>query len=677
LFSGFYGNIFHLRTNRECRDLANLSIRDFWNVRGQGIRYPSQALYIYYFIKLMRKMMSPCVNYLPPMPHARRMWLKRVTLYGIPDFGSGNCTPFLQVLPSPWQHHQTSLLYNSSWDQPQFATYEADPHGSICFETNCLIQGDITIRCFHASSGGLLGKNVSQIFHFVFHTDFLGKKNLKHSKGIYRLLKHEIDDANLNRRFLEEFHVDCYLAAQDQQDDDEAATTTATATATAATATADVTVTAYHDFDRSTQDRESSRARVEKLEFADDTMAFPPQALARSGPIGQTRNQNSTMTANSASMMGWLFKQGGFVKNWKRRWFVLKDGKLSYYVDASRPTPLGVVDVRNAVVDACSSNEIQFKTNSNLFYFKVIPSKEKRIWYFGADTEDEMALWIRNIMKESCYDFVHSSVGFNHSSIVATSDGSSCSSCNRRNTTSTTGGRDPGVSMQRRRSEHEQTPLKQQSFFCQELDARPSGQLNYHEQSVTKRTPLQQQQQQQLGSMKFVASRGIPPPPLSSTRSGYCPPRGSSPQSFSSSSSSTLQPPQIKEKIPSEKEEKHFLSGENDTIESSSSSSCYISSKPIAFNTGITEVERRTMLEEVEKKKYIYTIDEVEKMMQLQQEIEANNEQNTMLGLLFVENPMEAQSFIVKFLLKDEYQMLLDAFEYDADAFLKKIIGKE
>jgi hypothetical protein len=138
-----------------------------------------------------------------------------------------------------------------------------------------------------------------------------------------------------------------------------------------------------------------------------------------------------------------------------------------------------------------------------------------------------------------------------------------------------------------------------------------------------------------------------------------------------------LQPPQIKEKIPSEKEEKHFLSGENDTIESSSSSSCYISSKPIAFNTGITEVERRTMLEEVEKKKYIYTIDEVEKMMQLQQEIEANNEQNTMLGLLFVENPMEAQSFIVKFLLKDEYQMLLDAFEYDADAFLKKIIGKE
>ena len=28
---------------------------------------------------------------------------------------------------------------------------------------------------------------------------------------------------------------------------------------------------------------------------------------------------------------GWLTKQGKRVKNWKRRWFVLKDQKLSYF----------------------------------------------------------------------------------------------------------------------------------------------------------------------------------------------------------------------------------------------------------------------------------------------------------------------------------------------------------
>lgn len=30
-------------------------------------------------------------------------------------------------------------------------------------------------------------------------------------------------------------------------------------------------------------------------------------------------------------MQGWLSKEGGSIKTWKRRYFVLKDGVLAYY----------------------------------------------------------------------------------------------------------------------------------------------------------------------------------------------------------------------------------------------------------------------------------------------------------------------------------------------------------
>ncbi len=40
---------------------------------------------------------------------------------------------------------------------------------------------------------------------------------------------------------------------------------------------------------------------------------------------------------------GWLRKQGrkGIIKNWKKRYFVLKNGKISYYENESKQFPNG------------------------------------------------------------------------------------------------------------------------------------------------------------------------------------------------------------------------------------------------------------------------------------------------------------------------------------------------
>jgi hypothetical protein len=136
LLVGFYGSIYKLRKEKEIREVANRSIRDFWNARGQGVRFPSQALYIYYFIKVLRRLGRTPVR-IPPLLPAKKMVLKSVVLHGIPDFEApprGGIIPFLQVLPAPSQHEKTNLLYNSSWQHSKFETYTPDPEGYIVFD---------------------------------------------------------------------------------------------------------------------------------------------------------------------------------------------------------------------------------------------------------------------------------------------------------------------------------------------------------------------------------------------------------------------------------------------------------------------------------------------------------------------------------------------------------------
>jgi hypothetical protein len=70
--------------------------------------------------------------------------LRRVVLHGIPDYEAtarGGCTPFLQVLPAPWQNYKPDLLYNSAWQRPKFETYMPDANGTIVFEVRLWSDG--------------------------------------------------------------------------------------------------------------------------------------------------------------------------------------------------------------------------------------------------------------------------------------------------------------------------------------------------------------------------------------------------------------------------------------------------------------------------------------------------------------------------------------------------------
>ena len=210
-----------------------------------------------------------------------------------------------------------------------------------------------------------------------------------------RLRKKEVDEAHDNKRFPESFSLDCYIEpvvdADDLFDDDEG--------------------------DEELLGSQRLRALDEELSPTSDPLSAMRRSSLQGGAITNGNSGDDQATRRSsllqressfqpkpdATKMGWLYKQGGFVKSWKKRWFVARDGQLTYFERASDPTPLGVVDLHGVRVDTAFPEETTAR-NKYLHYFKVIPRKrEHRTWYFGADSEQEMAQWLRALSAQSCH----------------------------------------------------------------------------------------------------------------------------------------------------------------------------------------------------------------------------------------------------------------------------------
>ena len=51
------------------------------------------------------------------------------------------------------------------------------------------------------------------------------------------------------------------------------------------------------------------------------------------GSGGKSSNSAESLTKQNPEMSGYMVKQGGLVKSWNRRYFILKDNQLHYYKD--------------------------------------------------------------------------------------------------------------------------------------------------------------------------------------------------------------------------------------------------------------------------------------------------------------------------------------------------------
>lgn len=86
------------------------------------------------------------------------------------------------------------------------------------------------------------------------------------------------------------------------------------------------------------------------------------------------------------SKEGYLTKEGGSFKSWKKRWFVLRDGALSYYKQKGDFEPLGTISLSTAGRIQVNST----KKKPNTF---EIPTPS-RTYYLTADTETERQTWM-------------------------------------------------------------------------------------------------------------------------------------------------------------------------------------------------------------------------------------------------------------------------------------------
>ncbi|XP_063775954.1 rho GTPase-activating protein 24 isoform X3 [Pseudophryne corroboree] len=99
---------------------------------------------------------------------------------------------------------------------------------------------------------------------------------------------------------------------------------------------------------------------------------------------------------------GWLRKQGGFVKTWHTRWFVLKGEQLCYFKDEDEMKPLGTIFLPgNRVVEHPYNEESPGK-----FLFEVIPGGDRErmtanheTYLLMASTQNDMEDWVKSIRR--------------------------------------------------------------------------------------------------------------------------------------------------------------------------------------------------------------------------------------------------------------------------------------
>jgi hypothetical protein len=175
---------------------------------------PSQRRYLQYFSNLLDGV----------KPNSEPLLLRRIIINSIPGFGYMNsedsstqgCCPYIQIFKNgklissaaavneKVHHHQESADAQNPTANAMKLRWVTQTEGSATFKIDCIVQGDVLVRCRHAS---LSGARIS-MFRAAFHTGYV-------SGGVLRLTKAQLDGATTDLRYPDDFFVDLIFSTID------------------------------------------------------------------------------------------------------------------------------------------------------------------------------------------------------------------------------------------------------------------------------------------------------------------------------------------------------------------------------------------------------------------------------------------------------------------------------
>ena len=107
---------------------------------------------------------------------------------------------------------------------------------------------------------------------------------------------------------------------------------------------------------------------------------------------------NMATRAGEFSHRGFLSKQGGGNKGWKRRWVVFAHNQLKYYKAFQDREPAGVIDLDEIV--SVGHNEAEARRDPRYAHcFDVATSREGRVFVFCGDSPDSARGWVDFLLR--------------------------------------------------------------------------------------------------------------------------------------------------------------------------------------------------------------------------------------------------------------------------------------
>lgn len=112
---------------------------------------------------------------------------------------------------------------------------------------------------------------------------------------------------------------------------------------------------------------------------------------------GNSKNLNRQMSLGPQDLCkeGWLCKEGGHIKSWKKRWCILRENKLSYYTDTDAKELKGSIALSLSTVKNVLDSEHRGKKlpdSSFCYFFEIVTPN--RIYVFCSNSEVDRDEWV-------------------------------------------------------------------------------------------------------------------------------------------------------------------------------------------------------------------------------------------------------------------------------------------